>query len=290
MNIPSQFIRFFPEPESVFTGDIDKHRQHFLPICSIDSRILYPEAKPMWLHFVQPADIYEYWIGMETEEYYDGLNFMDSFCFDVNSEGKYCFNGDWRIFESENTVPEAIWQQAKKTAQEKNIDLYKALPPNWGNLASGRLAEAIRVNHDFYQLMKRFYAIYQRLPFCDYQAYEMIELQKQSVEESLPKLIALEQEYERAHPDEKPKPLFEDIAGKSADMQETMQKKGVSEVWQLFQEEFYNLFDTPKRHDGRVFDYVGSLCGHDFQAHGCDELYLFFDPISQKAVIRLVYS
>ena len=116
------------------------------------------------------------------------------------------------------------------------------------------------------------------------QGYVPIELDSKY---TLEELVALKEAADsQCQDDGLDRDLIEDAGGLS----EGMLEEGFNHIDGMFQEEYGNLVDTPKRDDGKVFSYVGYLSGYKFQEYGCDELYLFFDADSKKAVVRLVYS
>ncbi|QIC04125.1 hypothetical protein GOP56_20860 [Brevibacillus sp. 7WMA2] len=43
MKIPQAFFKAFPAYEDVFYDEIEQHRKHFLPICSINLQCVFPE-------------------------------------------------------------------------------------------------------------------------------------------------------------------------------------------------------------------------------------------------------
>ncbi|CCF12387.1 putative uncharacterized protein [Brevibacillus laterosporus GI-9] len=43
MKIPQAFFKVFPAYEDVFYDEIEQHRKHFLPICSIHLQCVFPE-------------------------------------------------------------------------------------------------------------------------------------------------------------------------------------------------------------------------------------------------------
>ena len=51
MHISKQFIKPFPEYEDIFYDDLEQHKKHFLPICSINLQCIEPELDE-WVHIV----------------------------------------------------------------------------------------------------------------------------------------------------------------------------------------------------------------------------------------------
>lgn len=288
MYIPEKFIRPFPNPEDVFSEEVARHAKHFLPICSLNLQFIRPDEKEFWIHFVQPTEICAGCVGEHTSEFHDRYNFEDSICFDVDENGKYRFNGDWRFFilENEEMPPEiktkAI-EQAKRISEKQNIDFEKALwyktPHIYRKDTQEEVGKGYRDNHLSFDAMKILFQQYGRL----FRGYIPWSNREYTLEELVNLMKIKDTEY-ASYPEERD--FLEDAGGLSDGMLE----EGFSHIDEMFQEEYGNLYDTPKRDDGKVFPYIGYLSGYKFQKSGADELYLFFDADSQKAVIRLVYS
>lgn len=291
MHIPSEFIRPFPQPEDVFSAEVEKHAQLFLPICSLNLRFIQPDSGDFWLHFVQPADIHDGCIGENTPDFHDRYNFEDSICFDVDKNGKYRFSGDWRFFDAETEIPSDILAKAREKAAKYGIPLPRALPRPYNQIDYDGLRKARRENHTSHALVKAFYLKHGRLPLHGWKAADYGVEPFQTAFEQFERLDGENRRkyWKGTAPADKTE-LLEDAGGLSGDFRQMMQEDGVESVNALFQNGFGNLEDPPQRGDGRVFDYIGWLQGFDFQEYGCDELYLFYDHDSSKAVVRLVYS
>lgn len=289
MNIPEKFIRPFPSPEEVFSEEIERHAKHFLPICSLNLQFIRPDSEEFWIHFVQPAEIHSGCVGEHTSAFHDRYNFEDSICFDVDENGKYRFNGDWRFFILENKempseIKIRIMEQAQKIAEKQGMSFdqvawYKT-PHIYRQDTQEELENVYRINHLCFNAIKNLYLKYGKF----LQGYVPIELDSKY---TLEELVALKEAADsQCQDDGSDRDLIEDVGGLS----EGMLEEGFNHIDEMFQEEYGNLVDTPKRDDGKVFSYVGYLSGYKFQEYGCDELYLFFDADSKKAVVRLVYS
>ncbi|MBH5329857.1 hypothetical protein H9Q10_09285 [Eikenella sp. S3360] len=294
MYIAPEFIRPFPLPEDVFSADIERHTQFFLPICSLNLRFIQPENGDYWVHFVQPADIYEGSIGENTQPFHSRYNFEDSICFDVDANGKYRFSGDWRFFDAETEIPAEVTAKAREKMEKYQISWQRALPQPYRMIDFDGIRCAREHNHQIYRLIKAFYLKHSKLPLSLY-GWEKAVADTGNLQAALAAFEQFdrenEQEYVRHNmPAPYQTELLQDAGGLSPDFQTWMQEDGVSNVHELMQHGFGNLSDPPLRDDGRVFDYIGWLDGNRFQDSGCDELFLFFDRHSRKAVIRLVYS
>ncbi|MED4455539.1 siderophore biosynthesis protein [Metabacillus fastidiosus] len=109
MKISEQFIKPFPSYEEVFYDEIEKHKKHFLPICSVNLKYICPEQDE-WLHIVSVKEIFEGCIGEDTGPFHTAFTKEDMIGFDV-IDGKYQFEADWNYFaleqSSENDLEEA---------------------------------------------------------------------------------------------------------------------------------------------------------------------------------------
>ncbi|OAM31094.1 hypothetical protein A7P95_00920 [Eikenella longinqua] len=168
MYIAPEFIRPFPPPEDVFSDDIERHAQFFLPICSLNLRFIQPEHGDYWLHFVQPADIYDGSIGENTQPFHSRYNFEDSICFDVDAGGKYRFSGDWRFFDAETEIPADVIAKAREKMEKHHISWQRALPQPYRMIDFDGIRHAREQNHQAYQLIKAFYLKHGRLPLSLY--------------------------------------------------------------------------------------------------------------------------
>lgn len=97
MNIPQKFFKPFPAYEEVFYDDIDQHRKHFLPICSINLQCVFP-GQDEWVHFVSAKAIYEGCVGEDTPDFHSVFTKEDMLGFTV-IDGKYKFEADWDYFD-----------------------------------------------------------------------------------------------------------------------------------------------------------------------------------------------
>lgn len=105
MNLDPQFIKPFPSYEDVFYDDLDKHREHFLPICSINLKCIFPDLDE-WVHFVSVKEIYEGCVGEDTQQFHTSFTKEDMIGFNV-IDGKYKFEADWDYF-IQNQEPQMV--------------------------------------------------------------------------------------------------------------------------------------------------------------------------------------
>ena len=131
MNIPKQFIKPFPSYEEVFYDQLEQHKKHFLPICSINLKCIDPEWDE-WLHIVSAKEIHEGCVGELTQQFHTNFSKEDMLGFDV-IDGKYKFEADWRYFDIEqepsDQLEEAYVQNEKdyeirKEYYERNQKIY----------------------------------------------------------------------------------------------------------------------------------------------------------------------
>jgi len=275
MHISEQYIRAFPEYEEVFAEDIERHRRHFLPICSINLKCLFPE-KDQWVHFVSVKEIYEGTVGQMTSAFHTEWTQEDSIAFDV-VDGKYRFAGDWNYFliEQEEKV-NAEYEQLKAAGDKQYLKLKKV------KNQIDSLKTVYAENEQDYEARKQFYKQEQKV-----HPYSSDEPMK-SVQEVMESWQSYQEKgWGITYPEING--LLEDLDLRSEQMQKIFQEHGDSEEeYRTF--ESTNLLSVPHRPDGSVFPYIGALTGYYFQAYGSDWMYLFYDESLQTAVICLEYT
>ncbi|MGZ9868725.1 siderophore biosynthesis protein [Priestia endophytica] len=121
MNIPKQFIKPFPSYEEVFVDNLEQHKKHFLPICSINLKCIEPEWDE-WLHIVSAKEIHEGCVGDFTPSFHTRFTKEDTLGFNV-IEGKYKFEADWNYFEIEQDPSETL--EEAYTRNEKDYEIRK---------------------------------------------------------------------------------------------------------------------------------------------------------------------
>ena len=82
MKIPKQFIKPFPSYEEVFYDNLEQHKKHFLPICSINLQCINPKWDE-WLHIVSAKEIHEGCVGDFTQPFHTSFTKEDTLGFDV---------------------------------------------------------------------------------------------------------------------------------------------------------------------------------------------------------------
>jgi hypothetical protein len=288
MQIPPECFRPFPTYESVFYDDLENHKKHFLPICSINLKFLFPE-RDEWFHFVSAKEIYEDCVGQYTQAYHTKFTSFDMLGFQV-IEGKYKFEADWNYFHLNQK--NEIEQQNRiviENAEKANLSLEKLIPYHKTDKYLSELAEAYRLNTEGYELLKLYFETYgeilaQSIQFNSYLKTKNIADWRESVEER-------KQKYPN-FPPEMPEinGFLEDIKHLSPSTQQYIQKNNIS-LEEMNNFEGTNLLDNlPYNEDGQIFEYIGCLTGFYFQYNGADALYLFYDEKLKKAVICFEYT
>lgn len=93
----SEYFRPYPAYEDVFYDDIENHKKHFLPICSVNLKFLFPEHDE-WVHFISAK---EQNLGLANSDYFTRYTQGAMYSFDIIN-GKYKFEADWRYFRVNN--------------------------------------------------------------------------------------------------------------------------------------------------------------------------------------------
>lgn len=77
MHISKQLIKPFPEYEDIFYDDLEQHKKHFLPICSINLQCIEPELDE-WLHIVSAKEIHDGCVGDFTKPFHTNFTKADT--------------------------------------------------------------------------------------------------------------------------------------------------------------------------------------------------------------------
>lgn len=230
---------------------MERYRQHFLPILSLNLKCLFPE-EDQWLHFVSVKEIHEGSVGEETASEHTAYTKEDMFGFDV-VDGKYRFETGWNYFLLE---------------QEPDHET---------------LIEAYADNERDFMARKQFYEEKGHIfPYSSFgRAAGSSDELKSEYQEKLEKGWGL------SFPEING--LLDDIGYMSEEAQRDLQEEGESlEDWLRFEQT--NLLHVPRTPEGETFTYIGRLTGYFFQAYGADALYLFYSKELCKAVICLEYT
>lgn len=251
----SPFFRPFPEYEDVFYDDIENHKKHFLPICSVNLKFMFPD-RDEWVHFISVKEIYDGQVGGNTPNFYTEYTKADLFGFDI-IDGKYKFDAPWDYFYINH------------------------------NDHSGKfdyLQEAYDKNTNSYEVGKEYYEKYGKL-YHRTLNWENISLET---------LENLDRNDLVDYPDFKPEypeyfGFIDDIKHQSEEAKKIMEEFDIS-MDEMNAFEDTNLLEVPKDKNNKIFEYIGSLTGYNFQKYGADALYVFQNLDMKKAVICLEYT
>ncbi|MGZ0042271.1 siderophore biosynthesis protein [Paenibacillus ottowii] len=276
MNIPERFIKHFPAYEDVFASDLEHHRKHFLPICSINLQFLFPEQDE-WLHFVSVKEIHEGCVGENTQQFHTLYTKEDMLGFDV-IDGKYKFEADWNYFSlHQKEQLEDTYEALKSTGDKAYLRMKREV------MALGGLEQVYIANEQDYEARKAFFLENNKI-----YPYSSFGKAKKSVEE-------LTHDFEEKQSSgwglsfPEVNGILDDIAFQSDEAQNYIKEYDES-VEEMLKFEQTNLLHVPKRANGETFTYIGSFTGYYFQAFGADAGYLFYDRELKKAVICFEYS
>ena len=93
----------FPDPENVFSRDVELHRKHLIPLISIDASLIDSSWSGQ-LHFVPPKESFDGLVGEHCPEFHTETCSYDVLGFRVDEDGKYEFLADFRYFLVERGV------------------------------------------------------------------------------------------------------------------------------------------------------------------------------------------
>jgi hypothetical protein len=276
MNITTHLIRPFPSYEEVFYDDLENHRKHFLPICSINLQCIYPDQDE-WLHIVSVKEIHEGCVGENTQQFHTSFTKEDMVGFNV-IDGKYKFEADWNYFILNQK------QQLEKTHENLKADGDKKHLRMLRDLAElNDLEKAYLLNEKDYQIRKEYF--HQNNMIYPYSSFGKDLVSTEAL------LRDFEEKQSSGWGLEFPEVngILDDVAFMSDKAQEFMKEEDES-VEDMLKFEQTNLSNVPKNMNSEVFTYVGSLTGYYFQAYGADCAYLFYDKDLGKAVMCFEYT
>lgn len=329
MKIAQQHIKYFPEYEQVFIGDIEQHKKHFLPICSINLQCIYPD-QDQWLHFVSVKEIYEGCVGQETAMYHSDYCREDLIGFDV-IEDKYSFEGDWNYFVYEKLMAEGSSINNQNMIQQYRIDK-ETIPsetdlevwlvqfesttyPEYRNKLRSKHAFCMRANSDKRIVANVLDSFEQEARESDYDtvigAYELntktYELAKAyyykhgsiypmtigNYSTKIETMASLEEGVEKNKQYiEYPEigGILDDIQFHSKEDRDCLEECEISFEEAMRFEDSTNLMELPYDKEGNIFTYIGRFTGYLFQQYGADNAYLFYSKELKKAVMCLEYT
>ncbi|MFN7705549.1 MAG: hypothetical protein ACK5OS_13080 [Chryseotalea sp.] len=252
MKNQSAFFKPFPAYEEVFYDDIDNHKKHFLPICSVNLKFLFPE-RDEWIHFISVKEIYDGCVGENTSDWHTRYTKQDMIGFDI-IDGKYKFDTSWDYFiiNSDNENYNEWVEEIEEAYEENQI--------------------SFDVGKEYY---KKHGAIYN------------LNLNKDNI--SIEKLEKSHAEYPNS---KKEYPEYfgfiEDIKHQSLSIKKLLEEGIRMKSVESFED--VNLPEIPKDSKRKKFEYIGYLSGNKFQKYGADNLYLFQSEDKKRAVMCFVYT
>ncbi|AJH15386.1 hypothetical protein [Myroides profundi] len=329
MIVEPQLIKYFPEYDQVFQGDLSQYSKHFLPICSINLKCIYPD-QDQWLHFVSVKEIYDGCVGQETKEYHSEYCKEDMIGFDVIGD-KYCFTGDWNYFVyekmiQEGTIPQNQEMVVKYRANRVNIQTVEDLDTwlvQFELTTSPDFRNKLKSKHTFFitpdsdqglveNLLDRFE---KEASESDYDSvigayklntktYELAKAYYHKHGKIYPMTIGnystkieTMESLEKGVEDNLEYIQYPEIAGILDDIQfQSKEDKDCLEECEISFEEAMqfedstNLTNLPYDAEGNIFTYIGRFTGYLFQQYGADSVYLFYNKELKKAVICLEYT
>ena len=247
-----EYFRPYPTYEEVFYDDIENHKKHFLPICSVNLKFMFPE-RDEWVHFISVKEIYEGCVGENTPDFHTKYTKEDMLGF-IIIDGKYKFESSWDYFivnhdnNSEDMVEE--------------------------------LEEVYDENTYSYEVGKKYFEKYGKI-FNNTLNYENVSLN------ALEKMDSKYSDNKKEYPEYFG--FIDDIKHQSKETKEMVEKYNIS-LKKIESFKNTNLPETPKDNDNKVFEYIGRLTGYKFQKYGADSLYVFQSQKMKKAVICLEYT
>ncbi len=125
----SEYFRPYPEYEDVFCGDIEKHKQFFLPLCSFNLKYLFPE-RDEWVHIISAKEENP---GDKTAEYYTKYTGKFMYSFDI-IDGKYQFEADWNYFKYHQKDKTFAYYQEQYELATQNYELGKQFYQKYGHI------------------------------------------------------------------------------------------------------------------------------------------------------------
>lgn len=329
MIVEPQLIKYFPEYDQVFEGDLSQYSKHFLPICSINLKCIYPD-QDQWLHFVSVKEIYNGCVGQETKTYHSEYCKEDMIGFDVIGD-KYCFTGDWNYFVyekmiQEGTIPQNQEMVVKYRANRVNIQTVEDLDTwlvQFESTTSPDFRNKLKSKHTFFitpdsdqglveSLLDRFE---KEASESDYDSvigvyklntktYELAKayyhkhgkIYPMTIGNYSTKIETMESLEKRVEDNleyiQYPEiaGILDDIQFQSKEDKDCLEECEISfEVAMQF-EDSNNLTNLPYDAEGNIFTYIGRFTGYLFQQYGADSVYLFYNKELNKAVICLEYT
>ena len=326
MNLDKQYIKYFPEHEDIFIGDIDQYRKHFLPICSINLQAIYPE-EDQWIHFVSLNEIYDGCVGRETHEYHTEYCREDMIGFNV-IDNKFELEADWKYFILEHQLA------GQRLSNEEIINQYRNKLQDFGSQdAVNEWVDSFgeELSRDIISRMKSQYKSFTSSQDMGFVNAMLDRFQQQAIlldKDNLEGAYLLNQQtynlvkrYYKKHANIYPFPpgnffnkiftiedlelkmkkdrfyaRFREMYGILEDIQfhslesVCLRKEYNIPLKDMKSFKMTNLTELPRDKEGNIFEYIGSFTGYLFQCFGADKVYLFYSKELKKATICLEYS
>jgi hypothetical protein len=257
MKIADNYIKVFPDYEDVFYDDLENHKKYFLPLVSVNLRFILTD-KYQWLHFVSVKEIYDGRVGENTSAHHTDYSRCDMLGFDV-IDGKYKFDAAWEYFTVSTEISPENYH-LEYTDEEIQFNFNEAM----------------------YRLKKSYYKKFGQLYDKDF-FRPGLKVEGIRKLERLLKLTA-----EDIHYDEPSDYLAESIDKKINGVIDEINVNNLP----LDKCEYSggNLINKPTKTDGSLFNYIACMEGYNFQENAADQIYLFHDELTKKAVICLEYT
>jgi hypothetical protein len=288
MRFSEKNLIIFPEYEDVFYDDIENHKKYFLPICSLNLKVL-GETTDKWVHFISVKELYQGCVGEKKSAYYTQYTKADMLGFDV-IDGKYKFDADWKFFSGNNPKEfEKNFYPDLNKLKEQLFQVRKGL--NFGGLSDEELmqdaekalekmpknlADVYALNQKSYDTMKAYYMRNKEIyPFAIESKHVDVEYYEKIVKSYKGKSVLKFPEFGK---------VLTDIQFQSKGFKSIL-KGSKKSVEALHRFEDSNLSEKPFDTKGKIMEYIGSLKGYYFQRFSADNLILFYDDKIKKAVI-----
>ncbi len=252
-----EFFKIYPSYEEVFYDEIENHKKYFFPLFSINLKII-DEKENKWLHFISVKEIYEGCVGENTEQFHTKYTKLDMLGFDI-IDGKYKFDSKWEYFSvATEILPENY--HLKYSYQEIEYNMNEAM---------------FQLKKSYYQKFGKIYDKRFNRPGIEVEDIRRVERLRKLTPDDLEKDESLDYLSER---------ISKKIGGL---LDEININKSLIE-----KSEFCggNLLEIPKDDNNEELQYIGCTEGYDFQLHAADQIILFYDKKTSKAIICLEYT
>ena len=139
----TSYFKPFPDPSDVFGGDVDEHRNHLLPLATLDLSYINANWSGL-IHFVTPAFQTENgWSGPYHTHYCRGLWLG----FNINND-KLKLECNFKYFKTPNTTDERKWYRKANEGFalcERHFREHQSLHNPWAKQQQGQYNDDDRV-------------------------------------------------------------------------------------------------------------------------------------------------